>query len=172
VIQDGGFQDNDLYDDDTVFFYTVSAPLYTTHVNCKDERWNSLDILKNMIGSALTKLPPTENHAPMELSLRLTDDTEIQQLNKDFRQKDYATNVLSFPDGENGYLGDIAISYDRVVEESHHNGKDFNDHFVHLFIHGCLHLMGYDHETEEDALQMEALEVKILQDMGIKNPYN
>lgn len=163
-------QDDDLSEDSE--FYSISAPFYNIDVNCNDVRWNDIAALKKIILTALTKIPHPKTADAMELSLLLTDDVEIQQLNKDFRQKDYATNVLSFPDGENNYLGDIAISYDRVAEESHNDDKSFDDHFSHLFVHGCLHLMGYDHENEEDALQMESLEIKILQDMGVENPYS
>lgn len=163
-------QDQSADTDDSDFF-TVSAPPYTIDINCNDQRWLSLETLKDMLYQAGLKLPKSLSDDDLSLSLLLTDDDEIRQLNNDFRQKDKATNVLSFPDGDNGYLGDIAISYDRVAEESQKENKPLNDHFVHLFVHGCLHLMGYDHENEDDAIAMELLEIKILHDIGIKNPY-
>jgi probable rRNA maturation factor len=106
-----------------------------------------------------------------EFSLLLTNDTHIQQLNKDFRGQDNPTNVLSFPDDTGNYLGDIAIALETIVREAKEQEKDFYHHFIHMLIHGLLHLQGYDHETDIEAEEMEALEIKILADMGIENPY-
>jgi len=104
-------------------------------------------------------------------SLLLTDNAHIQQLNRDFRDQDKPTNVLSFPDGEAGYLGDIAIALQTIEAEAKDQDKDFYHHFIHMVIHGLLHLKGYDHDTDAQAEEMEALEIKILADIGIKNPY-
>ncbi len=104
-------------------------------------------------------------------SLLLTNDGHIQQLNRNFRNKDKPTNVLSFPDGENDYLGDIAISLETITKEAKEQDKDFYHHFAHMVIHGLLHLKGHDHENDAEAEKMESLEVKILADIGIKNPY-
>ncbi|MEB3701725.1 Endoribonuclease YbeY [Candidatus Bealeia paramacronuclearis] len=114
-----------------------------------------------------------------ELSVYLTDDEEIQGLNKDYRGKNKPTNVLSFPQGNvpkgpNGEvhpLGDIAMAYETCLREADHEGIPFKNHFIHLLIHGLLHLLGYDHENEEDAEKMETLEVQILQALHIPNPY-
>ncbi|MEM6618475.1 MAG: rRNA maturation RNase YbeY [Pseudomonadota bacterium] len=118
------------------------------------------------------------------------DDREIARLNADFRDKPSATNVLSWPDqdlaplspgdvpgpipdptGFDDTLGDIAISYDTCLVEAQAAGLALKDHVTHLMVHGCLHLLGYDHEHERDAVRMEALEVKILADLGVSNPY-
>ncbi|MCL4134926.1 UNVERIFIED_CONTAM: hypothetical protein GTU68_034018 [Idotea baltica] len=120
-----------------------------------------------------------------EFSLKLTDDEELQELNASFRGKDKTTNVLSFPsqvlhegnmnDFKNAkelYLGDMAISYDRVEEEANKYGISFENHFIHLVLHSILHLFGFDHIDDEDAYKMEELEKKILKRMNINNPYD
>jgi probable rRNA maturation factor len=108
-----------------------------------------------------------------EVSIVLTDDTNIQTLNRDYRGKDKPTNVLSFPqDDAPGMLGDIVLAHETILREAEEQDKDFDSHLKHLVVHGCLHLLGYDHENDEDAEEMEALEVAILQKIGVKNPYN
>ena len=106
-----------------------------------------------------------------EVSIVLTNDNEIQTLNKKFRNKDVATNVLSFPSDEKGELGDILLSYETVQQEAKMAGISPINHSLHLIIHGFLHLLGYDHEDEGSAHQMEALEVQILKELNISNPY-
>ena len=119
------------------------------------------------IGSAELDVP--EN---AELSIMLCDDAMIQQLNAQWRDKDKPTNVLSFP-GETGdiLLGDIVISMDTVAREAALENKSVEDHVTHLIVHGFLHLFGYDHETDDEAVEMESLETKILGQLGIANPY-
>jgi len=105
------------------------------------------------------------------VSFALTDDAHIQTLNRDFRAKDKPTNVLSFP-SEGAFLGDIAIAYEtllREVEEGEAATKEA--HLTHLTIHGMLHLLGFDHETEEEALAMEAVETAIMQRLGYPDPH-
>jgi len=112
-----------------------------------------------------------------EASLMLTDDAQIQELNRNWRGKDKPTNVLSFPapeqPGLNGprHLGDIALAYETLVRESEEESKELAHHFAHLIVHGVLHLLGYDHETEAEAEIMEGLEVKALATLGIADPY-
>ncbi len=113
-----------------------------------------------------------------ELSILLTNDAIIQRLNRQWRSKNTPTNVLSFPadelqPGEPGgfLLGDIAISIETAHREAELENKSFDDHFTHLIIHGFLHLFGYDHETDEQAHQMESLETVILGELGISDPY-
>ncbi len=112
------------------------------------------------------------NFVEGELSLVLADDAFIQNLNHQFRGKDKPTNVLSFEsDDEDGYLGDIIIALETIQREAEEQGKSLSDHFSHLVIHGCLHLMGYDHEKEEEAQEMEAREIELLAKLNIANPY-
>lgn len=113
-----------------------------------------------------------------EISLVFTDNEHIQELNAKWRQKNKATNVLSFPSkqliiGEIPPLiwGDIIFAYETILLEAKEQNKSFKNHFCHLFIHGLLHLLGFDHKTEADATQMEALECNILNKLNIKNPY-
>lgn len=109
------------------------------------------------------------------ISIRIMGDDEMTSLNDDFRGKTGATNVLSFPAGESpgnvGFLGDIAICAPVVVREALAQGKPCEAHFAHLVIHGVLHLLGYDHESEAEALVMEGKEVQILARLGVDDPY-
>lgn len=109
--------------------------------------------------------------APTEISIVLSNDDQIQQLNKTYRSKDKPTNVLSFPQDESTLLGDVIISFDTIAREAQDQDKHIKDHFTHMLVHGCLHLLGFDHIDESEAEEMEALEVKILSQLGIKNPY-
>ncbi len=116
-----------------------------------------------------------------ELAVMLTDDAGIRTLNKDFRGIDKPTNVLSFPaapppgsgteDDAPRALGDIAIAYQTVRREADDEHKPFAHHLSHLAVHGFLHLIGYDHETDDTAEAMEALETEILAQLGIPDPY-
>lgn len=111
-----------------------------------------------------------------ELSLLLTDDAHVRVLNRTWRDQDKPTNVLSFPaadeDEEPGpLLGDIAVAHETTAREAAEEGKSFDHHFAHLLVHGLLHLFGYDHESDAEAEEMEALEVDILAGLGIPDPY-
>ena len=116
-----------------------------------------------------------------ELAVMLTDDPGIRTLNSNWRGIDKPTNVLSFPalQGEGArkpgdaprMLGDIAIAYETTRREADAEGKLFEHHLSHLAIHGFLHLIGYDHENDADAEEMEALETEILEQLGIPDPY-
>jgi len=106
-----------------------------------------------------------------EVSVVLTNDQEIQDLNKAFRHKDNPTNVLSFPSEEEGELGDIILAYETIKQEAEEAGISPLHHTIHLIIHGFLHLLGYDHEKENEAQQMENMEIQILKDLNIANPY-
>lgn len=105
-------------------------------------------------------------------TLLLSDDEELQALNKQFRAKDKPTNVLSFPAGQADYLGDIAIAYGMTAREAAAEGKAFSHHACHLAVHGVLHLLGFDHERASDARKMQPLEIAILKDLGIADPYS
>lgn len=106
-----------------------------------------------------------------EISIVLAGDDFIQNLNKTYRGKDKPTNVLSFPQDEPGMLGDVILAYETLEKESRDQGKSFKDHALHMIVHGILHLLGHDHENDDDAQEMESLEIAILGDLGVKNPY-
>lgn len=113
-----------------------------------------------------------------EVSLLFTDDAHIQVLNRDFRGKDKPTNVLSFPaasgvfpDDATKVLGDIVIARETVEREAEEEGKSFDHHLTHLLVHGFLHLLGYDHESDDEAEEMEAMERLILAGLEISDPY-
>ncbi len=115
---------------------------------------------------------------PSELSVVFTDDASIKLLNAQWRDKDKATNVLSFPafpvkagSQPGPMLGDIVIAYETVAREAADEGKPVNNHLTHLVVHGFLHLLGYDHETDVEAEEMERLEREILHALAISDPY-
>ena len=104
--------------------------------------------------------------------MALINDSDMQALNKKWRGKDKPTNVLSFPDsGPAPVLGDIVIAFETVHREAEAANKPVQDHFIHLLVHGFLHLTGYDHMNDQDAKIMEALEISILTNFNIDNPY-
>lgn len=118
----------------------------------------------------------------IELSITFTNDKEIRKINKQFRNCDKPTNVLSFPMYESEFfnvlqfenylpIGDIILSYDTVLKESLEQDKTFENHLVHLVVHSILHLFGFDHIDDDEADKMEGLEIKILGVLGIENPY-
>jgi probable rRNA maturation factor len=124
----------------------------------------------------------TSGHLPddeLEIAVRVVDADEIQTLNKLYREQDKATNVLSFPAGDiDGLpidapraLGDVVICASVVAAEAGEQGKRLEDHWGHMLVHGTLHLLGFDHETDAEALQMEALESRILATQNVTDPY-
>jgi probable rRNA maturation factor len=147
-------------------------------VDVEDERWTAIAQLEEKLRAAASGVAMRQSFDG-EINLILVDDAAMQELNKTWRGKDKPTNVLSFPapagltmpPGEKPPLGDIAMGYDTLAREAARDHKTLSDHMVHLFIHGLLHLLGHDHETETEALEMEALEVDILSGLGIANPY-
>ena len=121
-----------------------------------------------------------------EITVRIVDDAEIHQLNQQYRGKDKATNVLSFPfempelvlpdgvhldESMSNFLGDIVICAQVVKQESKQQNKMIGHHWAHMLIHGTLHLLGYDHIEEHDAQEMEGIEIAILRKLGIDDPY-
>jgi len=153
-----------------------------------DDRWGDLTALAERATDAALAGAGLEPSV-FEISLMACDDATIAGLNADFRAKAQATNVLSWPSDERGAmaegeapvapkipqdaeLGDIAISYDTCAAEAAAAGKPFADHVTHLIVHGTLHLLGYDHVRDGDAALMEGLEVEILGNLGISDPYS
>ena len=121
--------------------------------------------------SALQSLTPDA-----ELTIRISDNQESQQLNHQYRGKNKSTNVLSFPFEsppgiELPLIGDLIICPEVVYQEAIDQDKSFHDHFAHMVIHGCLHLVGYDHITTDEADEMETIEKKLLIDLNIADPY-
>lgn len=118
-----------------------------------------------------------KSQEPAEVSLVLSDDETVHVLNKQYRQKDSATNVLSFenaqkpPKGCVWLAGDIILAYETVLKEAKAQGKTFEAHLAHLLVHGALHLQGYDHIEEKQAQKMERLERKIMAQLGYADPY-
>jgi probable rRNA maturation factor len=111
-----------------------------------------------------------------EVNIVLFDESAGRGMNRQYRGKDYATNILSFPyeplPGEKtGLLGDLVMCPAVIIREAKKQGKPLRDHYAHLTIHGVLHLLGHDHQTATDAERMEGLETRILAGIGIANPY-
>ena len=161
-------------------------------VSMQDDRW--LDMVPHLSGraietarEALAHGMPTDGFAnDVEVSILFTDDASIHLLNRDYRQKDKPTNVLSFAHFDKDFfevpmsslppqmpmlLGDVILAYDTVVKEASDQNKNLDHHIMHLITHGVLHLLGLDHHIEEEAETMEALEVEILKQLGVSNPY-
>ena len=115
----------------------------------------------------------------MEVSVRVVSAAEMQQLNGEFRDQDKLTNVLSFPAGDlaglpddaERPLGDIVVCAAVIADEAEQQGKTQRDHWAHMIVHGTLHLLGFDHDNDSDAAAMENLEIRILTDHGLANPY-
>jgi probable rRNA maturation factor len=120
--------------------------------------------------SAAPSLPP----GTYQLTLLLTDDAEMRNLNRTWRGKDAPTNVLSFPSGEigaTGFLGDLALAAETTCRESREQDIALQDHVSHLVVHGVFHLLGFDHDDDEAAERMETLERAALASLGITDPY-
>ncbi len=152
----------------------------------EDTRWEALDMAVLAEQAARAALEVADIPRDYEICIMGCDDARIAELNADFRDKSSATNVLSWPafelspDVEGGQpsapppaesLGDIAITYETCAREAVEKGITMQAHVRHLVVHGCLHLLGYDHETDKDATLMEELEVKALASMGVDDPY-
>lgn len=133
-------------------------------------------LVRRSIDTAAQALTPAVPDGA-EVSILFGDDAAIRRLNKDWRGKDAATNVLSFPSGQPAgfagprLLGDIAVAFETTEREARADNKPLSDHVAHLLVHGFLHLLDHDHEAEAEAEAMEALETRILARLGISDPY-
>ncbi len=126
------------------------------------------------VEAVLSKVEPGRDEA--QLTIRITDEAEVQELNRTYRHKDKPTNVLSFPfeappGVELPLLGDIIICAAVVAREAVEQDKPLEAHWAHMVIHGTLHLLGYDHIDEAEAERMEGLEITLLAGLGYANPY-
>lgn len=131
--------------------------------------------LKNSFARWINAIPQLRRRKT-EVNILVVDAQEGRRYNREFRGKDYATNVLSFPYGplpgeKTALLGDLVICAPVVAREAAEHGKRLRDHYAHLTVHGVLHLLGHDHETDSEAEKMEALERRILARLGIADPY-
>ena len=136
--------------------------------------------IEKPLNNKLTKIVSTileqEKMSDCVINLRLLNDKEMRKLNMQFRQKDKTTNVLSFPNDDISVkqtknIGDIAISVEYVKAEAKKEGKTFDDHIIHMLAHGVYHILGYDHENNENAVIMENKEIQTLKKINISNPY-
>lgn len=148
------------------------------------DQWTNSDIDWDSILSEITRvvLAEFDFDRDVDINIKLTDDADSQILNREFRGKDKPTNVLSFPgmtdedldylpDHTHLHLGDIALAFETIQREAEDQEKTLQNHVLHLTVHGLLHLLGFDHETDDQAEEMETLEVDILAKQSIPNPY-
>ena len=140
-------------------------------IEVEDERWSTAvpDALELVIQAAQASL----KSAHPGVSVLLTSDEAVRELNSRFRGQDKPTNVLSFPAPQNpeNHLGDIALAFETCAREAAEQGKPLAHHLQHLVAHGALHLVGYDHQSDAEAEAMEALEREILSGLGVPDPY-
>lgn len=143
-------------------------------IEIEDEAWTTaLPDAQAAALKAAEAAVEAEGGGEAVLTILLTDDDTVADLNQRFRNKAGPTNVLSFPAPENpeGHLGDIALAYGVCAREAQEQGKPFAHHLQHLVAHGVLHLLGYDHLEEDEAEEMEDLERRILAGLGVPDPY-
>ena len=160
-------------------------------ITLQEPEWTALipdydEVVHHLTSLTLQHAIETDLKYPLELSVVLANDTFIQTLNRTHRDQDKPTNVLAFPNLENpqltlladavppfpSNLGDVVLALETCKAEAFAQDKSLQHHFSHLLIHGLLHLLGFDHLTDKQANAMESLEMEILQDLGIKNPYD
>ena len=166
-----------------------------TYISITENLWRQHPNISQKIKSLLKNIIPQtplqiiiNKKINLEISVLLTNNQQIQELNKNYRQKNQPTNTLSFPlldhqKIKNGNLnninpitnhlalGDIILSYQTILQESQKQNKSFEHHLFHLITHSLLHLIGFDHIKENNAKSMEDLEIRILSTINIKNPY-
>ena len=141
-----------------------------------DEGIDIEKLLNNKLNKVVSTILDQEKMSDCVINLRLLNDKEMKKLNMQFRQKDKTTNVLSFPNDDISVkqtknIGDIAISVEYVKAEAKKEGKTFDDHIIHMLAHGVYHILGYDHENNENAMIMENKEIQTLKKINISNPY-
>ena len=149
--------------------------LFTLVLRCVSEPGIVCSFFQDVAAHAAFAQAPPSVPAAYEITVALTDDVEMRELNRTWRSKDEPTNVLSFPagdaPGEEAMLGDVVIAYETTEAEAVAAGISLSDHVSHLVVHGVLHLLGFDHLDDAEAEQMEDLERKALASLGIADPY-
>ena len=150
-------------------------------IEVEDQAWLALSDLETHARAAVEAAlsGADSDNEDCDVAVLFTDDDAIAAINAEWRGQGKPTNVLSFPapadlpvpQGEARPLGDIVLAHGVIAREANEQGKTLRDHTVHLIVHGTLHLLGFDHETDDDALEMEALETSILKGLGISDPY-
>lgn len=153
----------------------------TVAIEVEDEAWAAEPGLAELTHAAVEAALAGARVQPdaCEVALLFTNDAAMAGINAEWRGKDGPTNVLSFPtpddmpvpEGEPRPLGDIVLARGVIAREAAEQGKTLRDHTTHLIVHGTLHLLGFDHETDDEAEEMEALETRILKGLGISDPY-
>ncbi len=158
----------------------MSAPEHLVDVEVEAEEW--LDVLPDVVAVVTTGVMAALDAAKIkdqaDVVVLLCDDGEMRALNKEYRQKNAPTNVLSFPapremrvKGVLDHLGDMALGLETCVREAKDQNKSLKNHVMHLSVHGALHLLGYDHIADDEAEAMESLERDILKTLGVDDPY-
>lgn len=153
----------------------------TVSIDVEDKAWAAVQGLEDLARSAVAAVlvEAGADVSACEVAVLFTSDDAIAGISSEWRGKDGPTNVLSFPtpedmpvpEGEPRPLGDIVLALGVITREATEQGKSLRDHTAHLIVHGTLHLLGYDHEGDDEAEEMEALETRILSGMGISDPY-
>lgn len=151
---------------------------FSIDISAESEGWSKVRDLESCVRRAAEAAMLDNDAPPSEISVVLSDDEHIRELNKHHRGMDKPTNVLSFPAariktpaGAARILGDIVLAYETVAREATEESKPIENHLSHLVVHGVLHLLGYDHEDDQEAELMEARERQILAKLGIPDPY-
>jgi probable rRNA maturation factor len=154
-------------------------------VDVRDRRWTralpkAAPMCRTVARAALRAASPHLARRPLEIGVVLASDAFVRALNRDYRGRNWPTNVLAFaalerpaPDAgaQPVLLGDVVVAFETAAKEARLEGKDLADHLSHLVVHGTLHLVGRDHETDRAAAAMERLEVAVLAGLGVPNPY-
>ncbi|MBS0274898.1 MAG: rRNA maturation RNase YbeY [Proteobacteria bacterium] len=148
-------------------------PVRGVEIRVEDPKWKKLSASARARVKQIALRALEREKAKGSLTVLLSSDARLKELNALFRGKNKPTNVLSFPAEENPdrYLGDVAIAFGVVTREARESGKHFAGHLAHMAVHGVLHLLGHDHEKPKEAARMEGIEREILAEFGIADPY-
>ena len=159
----------------------LASPDVNIIIDYKNWHYIEPELASNVKLAVIKTISVIEIDEDIELSIRLTSDLEMKELNHKYRGKPSPTNVLAFSQEKDSdllfkynriYIGDIAIGYESVHKESCDQKKTLSAHLIHLIIHGLLHLIGYSHKNKIDSKVMEGIEIKVLGILGYKNPYS